>query len=237
MNKKYKRVLLKLSGEFLGGESALGFDFETIMRLAEQLVEIHRSGVEVGVVLGGGNFFRGTRDIPMKMDRVEADKIGMMATLMNGVCVKEALKSKGVEARVLTGLPAPSVAEPFDKQKALRCLGSREILIFAGGTGNPFFSTDTASVLRALEIEADIVIKGTKVDGVYDSDPVQNPAARKYESLTYAIALEKNLRVMDAAAIALCRENSMPLCVLSISNRDDLKDFLQGKEVGTLITT
>lgn len=237
MDKKYKRILLKLSGEFLGGKSGLGFDFKTIMQLAEQLAEIHRSGVEVGIVLGGGNFFRGTRDIPMKMDRVEADKIGMMATLMNGVCVKEALKDSGLEARVLTGLPAPSVAEPFDKQRALRCFDAREILIFAGGTGNPFFSTDTASVLRALEIEADIVIKGTKVDGVYDSDPVKNPAARKYENLTYSIALEKDLRVMDAAAIALCRENKMPLCVLSISNRNDLREFLQGKDVGTLITT
>ncbi|MBU2512731.1 UMP kinase [bacterium] len=235
METKYKRVLLKLSGEFLGGLKGEGFDFNVIKSLTSQICQVHNLGFEIGIVLGGGNFFRGTKDIPLKMDRVAADHIGMMATLMNGICIKESLINEGKKAEVLTGLEAPGVAETFHKNRAMNLLQNGTILIFAGGTGNPFFSTDTAAVLRALEVEADIVIKGTKVDGVYDKDPVNDPSARKYERLTFAEILEKNLKIMDATAIALCRENELPLCVLSIVEDGNLIRFLKGEDVGTSI--
>lgn len=235
MDIKYKRILLKLSGEYVGGKRGEGFDFDVIKSLTEQVCAVHDLGVDVAIVLGGGNFFRGTRNIPMVMDRVSADHIGMLSTIMNGLCLKESLVSMKRDARVLTGLPAPTVAELFNKSKALKYLDQNEVLILAGGTGNPFFSTDTAAVLRGLEIEADIVIKGTKVDGVYDKDPVKDKTAKKYERLTYTEILEKDLKVMDATAIALCRENKFPLCVLSISQQNDLIDFIKGKEIGTLV--
>ncbi len=235
MERKYKRLLLKLSGEFLGGSKGEGFDFEVIKSLSQQICQVQNLGFEVGVVLGGGNFFRGTKNIPLEMDRVSADHIGMMATMMNGVCIKESLISEGKKAEILTGLIAPGVAETFSKTKAINLIKNGTILVFAGGTGNPFFSTDTAAVLRALEVEADIVIKGTKVDGVYDKDPMEDQSAKRYDELTFDEILEKNLRVMDAAAIALCRENSMPLCVLSIIEEGSLINFLKGDKVGTLI--
>lgn len=235
MEKKYKRLLLKLSGEYLGGEKGEGFDFKVIEMLTNQIIQLHDAGYEIAIVLGGGNFFRGTNSIPVKVDRVAADHIGMMATMMNGVLLKEVLKTSGKNTKVLTGLEAPGVADSFNKEIAMEYLAKGQILIFAGGTGNPFFSTDTAAVLRALEIEADIVIKGTKVDGVYNKDPMKDSTAVKYDHLTYSLVLEKDLKVMDGAAIALCRDNSLPLCVLSISNQRDLLDFLNGASVGTLV--
>lgn len=235
MKMPFKRLLLKLSGEYLGGNKGEGFDFSVINSLVEQISELHGMGFEIAIVLGGGNFFRGTKSIPIPMDRVAADHIGMMATMMNGVCLKEAIRCSGKKASVLTGLDAPAVADSFTKRKAIDALDKGEIVVFAGGTGNPFFSTDTAAVLRALEIEADIVIKGTKVDGVYDRDPAKDSSALKLTSLTFAEVLEKDLKVMDAAAIALCRDNALPLCVLSISNRSDLKSFLEGEAIGTFI--
>lgn len=235
MTAKYKRVLLKLSGEYLGGPSGVGFDFDVINGLTDQIIAVHDLGIDVSIVLGGGNFFRGTQSVPIDIDRVAADHIGMMATVMNGVCVKEALVARGKTAFVMTGLEMPSVAEPFSKAKAIQRLNNREILMFAGGTGNPFFSTDTAAVLRALEIEADIVIKGTKVNGVFDRDPMKDPAAIRYESLTFSEVLEKDLKVMDAAAIALCRENHLPLGILDISTTDDLIKFITGEQVGSMI--
>lgn len=237
MEKKYNRLLLKLSGEYLGGEKGEGFDFEVINGLTKQICDIHDQGYEVSIVLGGGNFFRGTKSVPLNIDRVAADQIGMMATMMNGVCLKEALVCAGKKATVMTGLEAPGVAASFNKTEAVSLIADKHILIFSGGTGNPFFSTDTAAVLRALEIEADVVIKGTKVDGVYDKDPVKDPSATKFETLTYDLILAKNLKVMDGSAIALCRDNSLPLCVLSIVNPTDLLDFLNGKQVGTLATS
>ncbi len=235
MKSEYKRVLLKLSGEYLGGTKGEGFNFDVIKSLTDQICEIHDLGIEIGIVLGGGNFFRGTKNIPLKMDRVGADHIGMLATVINGLCLKESLIDNKKDAVVMTGLQMPGVAESFEKKKAIKHLDAGKILIFAGGTGNPFFSTDTAAVLRGLEVEADIVIKGTKVDGVYDKDPVNDSSAKKYDALTYTEILEKDLKVMDATAIALCRENSFPLCVLSISNRNDLIEFIQGKSTGTLV--
>ena len=236
MKMPFKRLLLKLSGEYLGGKKGEGFDFSVINSLVEQISELHGMGFEIAIVLGGGNFFRGTKSIPIPMDRVAADHIGMMATMMNGVCLKEAIRCSGKKASVLTGLDAPAVADSFTKRKAIDALDKGEIVVFAGGTGNPFFSTDTAAVLRALEIEADIVIKGTKVDGVYDRDPAKDSSALKLTALTFAEVLEKDLKVMDAAAIALCRDNALPLCVLSISNRSDLKSFLEGEAIGTFIS-
>jgi len=236
MNSKYNRILLKLSGEYVGGGSGQGFDVSVLSTLSEQIREIHEMGVQIAIVLGGGNFFRGTRQLPLKIDRVAADQIGMLATVMNAVCLKEVLATNHLEVQVMTGLEVPRVAGLFDKTLAVQWLMQKRILVLAGGTGNPFFSTDTAAVLRALEIEAEIVIKGTKVDGVFDQDPAKNESARKYEFLTFSEVLAKDLKIMDAAAIALCRENRLPLCVLSILERQGLIDYLQGKPVGTTIT-
>lgn len=233
--KNFKRLLLKLSGEYLGGVQGTGFDFDTIKELSNLVKEVHGKGYEITIVLGGGNFFRGAKSIPIDIDRVAADQIGMMATVMNGICLKESLVAIGLKARVLSGLPCPTAAETFTKPAAMRYLSEGDILIFAGGTGCPYFSTDTAAVLRALEIDADVVIKGTKVDGVYDKDPVVHNDAIKYDALTYSTILEKDLKVMDAAAIALCRENNLPLCVLSIANQNDLLRFLGGDNPGTFI--
>ncbi len=212
-----------------------GFDFPVIETLTRQICQIHDLGIEVAIVLGGGNFFRGTRSIPLEMDRVAADHIGMLATVMNSICLKEAFLDRNKHARVMTGLSAPDVAESFEKNKAVRFLKEGEILLFAGGTGNPYFSTDTAAVLRGMEIQAEIVIKGTKVEGVFDKDPMEHGTAKKFESLTFSEVLEMDLKVMDATAIALCRENQFPVYVLSIVNPTDLFDFIQGKDVGTMV--
>jgi len=235
MKPQFNRILLKPSGENLGGDSGTGFDFSAIRTLSEKICQIHDLGVEIALVLGGGNFFRGTREIPFDMDRVAADHIGMLATIMNGICVKESLIAMGKQAVVMNGLAVPSVGDSFQKEKAVEHLQQNRIVVFAGGTGNPYFSTDTAAVLRGLQIDADIIIKGTKVDGVYDADPVTNPDAVKFTTLTYTQVLEKDLKVMDATAIALCRDNNIPLSVLSVVNQTDLNDFILGKEVGTLI--
>lgn len=235
MESKYQRVLLKLSGEYLGGESGQGFDYDVVQSLTKQICEVHEQGVQAAIVLGGGNFFRGTTNIPLKMDRVAGDQIGMMATVMNSICLRESLKVNGMEARIMTGLAVPQVGEPFNKIAAVEALERGEILICAGGTGNPYFSTDTAAVLRALEIDADAVIKGTKVDGVYDMDPMKFPEAKRYEELSYTKVLEKDLKVMDAPAIAMCRDNNLPLAVLSISNPKDLLHFINGENTGTVV--
>ena len=232
---KYKRLLLKLSGEHLGGKSGKGFNFDTFTELARQICALHDFGIEIGIVLGGGNFFRGVKSLPFKIDRVSGDQIGMMATAMNCVCLKESLKNLGKKVAIFTGLEIPEIGEKFNKEKVLQKLKSGYILIFSGGTGNPFFSTDTAAVLRGLEIEADLVIKGTKVDGVYDKDPVSFPTAKKFDKLNYSEILTKDLKVMDATAIALCRENGMQLSVLNISKKSDLLDFIEGKKIGTVI--
>ncbi len=235
MDQKFQRVLLKLSGEYLGGTAGSGFDFDTIKSLTQQIFDIHQLGVQIGIVLGGGNFFRGATSIPMSMDRVVGDKIGMLATVMNSLCLSEALLEKGLSVKVMTGLEVPAIGEPFDNKKAEQFLEESKILIFAGGTGCPYFSTDTAAVLRALEIRANVVIKGTKVDGVYDKDPVIHEDATKYDILSYSTALEKELKVMDAAAIAMCRDNNLPLSVISISNKDDLLNLIKGVNVGTMV--
>jgi uridylate kinase len=233
---KYKRILLKLSGEYLGGVAGKGFDFDIVNSLCKQITRISDLGIQVCVVLGGGNFFRGAQSIPIKIDRVSADQIGMMATAMNSLMIKETLISMGYQASVMTGLEIPAIGIKFDKTEALKLLSKNTIVLFAGGTGNPFFSTDTAAVLRGLEVEADIIIKGTKVDGVYNKDPMVDTNAVKYDQLSYSEVLEKDLKVMDSAAIALSRENNLPLCVLNISDEKSLFDFIDGKEIGTKVT-
>ena len=232
---KFTRVLLKLSGEYLGGKCGIGFDFDIVTELSRQIGNLHDMGLEIGIVLGGGNFFRGANSLPVKFDRVAGDRIGMMATSMNSVCLKQCLANCGKKTTIMTGLEIPDIGEKFSKEKALEKLRCGHILIFSGGTGSPYFSTDTAAVLRGLEIEADLVIKGTKVDGVYDKDPVVCPSAKKFDRLRYSEVLDKGLRVMDATAIALCRENGMPLAVLNISKKNDLLDFMEGKKVGTVV--
>jgi len=233
--KSFQRILLKLSGESLGGEGGFGFDNSSIEFIVDQVLEAKDLDKEIAIVIGGGNYFRGARNNSFSIDRVAADKIGMLATVMNGLYLKEMLKSKGVPVDLMLGLSAPDVADDFCKEAAIEKLKSGKILIFGGGTGNPFFSTDTAAVLRALEIEADIVVKGTKVDGVYDCDPVCNPEAIKYDQLDYSTVLEKKLMVMDSAAIALCRENDLPISVLNITKPGNLLSFLKGVPTGTLV--
>ena len=233
---KYKRILLKLSGEYLGGVEGKGYDFDIVKSLCNQITKISDLGIQVCIVLGGGNFFRGAQSIPIKIDRVSADQIGMMATAMNSLMIKETLISMGYSAVVLTGLEIPAIGEKFNKTKTIDLLSQKNIVLFSGGTGNPFFSTDTAAVLRGLEVEADIIIKGTKVDGVYDKDPMTDDSAVKYDILSYTEVLEKDLKVMDAAAIALSRENNLPLYVLNITDQISLIEFIEGKNTGTKVT-
>lgn len=204
--------------------------------LTQQVQEVHAAGYEVAIVFGGGNFFRGAKAQPFAMDRVTGDMVGMLATLMNSLYLQESIKAQGIQARTMTGLRVPQAAEAFHKGKAIEVLEAGEILILGGGTGNPFFSTDTAAALRALEVEADLVLKGTKVDGVFDKDPAKYPDAVKYSSLTYSDVLEKDLKVMDQAAIALLKENNLPLGVVNLAAKRDLLDFLEGKPVGTRVT-
>lgn len=233
MKPVYKRVLLKLSGEYLAGKQGFGFDYDVVDDLANQVVEIHDMGVEIGIVIGGGNIFRGANPKKMAMERVSADHMGMLATIINSLCLQEALEGKGKEVRVMTGIDVRDVAEPYVKRRADRHLEKGRIVIFGGGTGNPYFSTDTAAVLRGQEINADVVIKGTKVDGVYDKDPAKNPDAKKYDELTYLNVLEQNLAVMDSTAITFCRDNNLPLFVVNTGNKGDLKKCVLGQKVGT----
>lgn len=233
---KYKRILLKLSGEALMGETAYGIDPATLEGIVGQAVEISRLGVEVGVVIGGGNIFRGISSGAAGMARAQADYMGMLATVMNALALQDAFRRQGVEARMQSALAIQAVAEPYSREKALHYLAHKEVVIFGAGTGNPFFTTDTAAALRGIEIGAQIVVKATKVDGVYTADPKKDPNATKYQRLTFDEAISKNLGVMDATAFALCREQNMPICVLSIFKQGALKRFVMGEDEGTLVT-
>ncbi|MBL6974275.1 MAG: UMP kinase [Deltaproteobacteria bacterium] len=233
---KYRRILLKLSGEALMGSNAFGVHADTVEHLSKEVASVHALGVEIGIVLGGGNFFRGISEVGKRFDRSIADQVGMLATVMNCLVFQDGLEREGLDTRVLTALEMPKVAEPFIRRRAVRHLGRGRIVLFAAGTGHPYFSTDTGAALRALEINAEAIIKGTKVDGIYDSDPETNPDAVRYDRVTYQEVMEKNLRVMDQTAVALCRENGIPLHVLSIRQPDRIVDLLHGKSVGTLVT-
>ena len=235
MENRFDRVCIKLSGEVFGGKHGFGFDHAVIDGLAEQVAGVCDLGTRVGLVVGGGNIFRGTRSAPEGMDRVAGDHMGMLATVINAIFLQDTLERKGMETRVLTAIDMRSIAEPYIKRRMERHLEKRRIVIFAGGTGNPYFTTDTAAALRASEMAADVLIKATKVDGVYDKDPIVYPDAVRFDKLTYQEVLGKDLRVMDATAVAFCKDNSIPILVLSIEDKHSLYDSIVGKNVGTMV--
>ena len=232
---KYKRVLLKLSGEVLMGQSGYGIDPDTINRLASELIEVRDSKVDLAIVIGGGNIFRGNMGTASGMDRASADYMGMMATVMNAIALQDALERQGGHVRVISALHIKEVAEPYIRRRAVRHLEKGRILIFASGTGNPYFTTDTAASLRAMEINADVVLKGTKVDGVYTADPVKDPSATRYDTLTFTEALTKQLGVMDATAMSLCRDNQMPIVVFDVTTQGQMLKAVMGESVGTTV--
>lgn len=231
----YKRVLLKLSGEVLMGNSGYGIDPDTINRLASELIEVRESGVDLAIVIGGGNIFRGNMGTASGMDRASADYMGMMATVMNAIGLQDAIERQGANARVISALHIKEVAEPYIRRRAVRHLEKGRILIFAAGTGNPYFTTDTAASLRAMEIQADVVLKGTKVDGVYTADPKKDASAVRYDTLTFTEALTKQLGVMDATAMSLCRDNQMPIVVFDVTTQGQMLKAVNGEPVGTVV--
>ena len=235
MTPKYKRILLKLSGETLGGEQGSGFDYDTIRSLAESVIAVHNLNVEVGIVIGGGNIFRGAKSTDGNIGRVAGDHMGMLATVINSICLQEMLEQRGVLTRVLSAIELNAIAEPYIKRRADRHLEKKRVVIFAAGTGNPYFTTDTAAVLRASEVGAEIVIKATKTNGVYDKDPLTNSDAVRYVKLNYDEVLNKNLQVMDATAIAFCRDNKLPIMVLDYRESETILKAVCGESVGTLI--
>lgn len=232
----YKRVLLKLSGEALMGDDAYGINRATITRIVKEIKEIVDLGVQVAVVIGGGNIFRGVAPAAEGMDRATADYMGMLATVMNAMALQDAMKNIGLNARVQSALNIEQVAEPYIRGKAIRYLEEGRVVIFGAGTGNPFFTTDTAAALRGMEISAEIVIKATKVDGVYTDDPKTNPEAMRYKTISFDEAIVKNLKVMDATALTLCRDQKLPIAVFSIFKQGALKKVVMGEDEGTMVT-
>ncbi|MGL5052237.1 MAG: UMP kinase [Cetobacterium sp.] len=235
MKPVYNRILLKLSGEALMGDQEFGISSETITSYARQIKEIVELGVEVGIVIGGGNIFRGLSGTEQGIDRVTGDHMGMLATVINSLALQNSIELLGVPTRVQTAIEIPKVAEPFIKRKAQRHLEKGRVVIFGGGTGNPYFTTDTAAALRAIEINADVVIKATKVDGIYDMDPVKFADAKKYAEVTYTEVLNKDLKVMDATAISLCRENNLPIVVFDSITEGNIKRVVLGEKIGTTV--
>jgi len=233
---KYKRILLKLSGEALVGDQGYGIDPVIVASTAKQVREIYDQGIEVGIVIGGGNIFRGLSDLAANMDRVQADQMGMLATIINSIAIQNALELLGVETIIQSAVPMSSISEGIVIRKAMRHFKKGRIVIFGGGTGNPYFTTDTAAALRAREIDAEIIIKATKVDGVYDSDPMKNPDAIKYDTISYIEVLNKGLRVMDTTAISFCMENNMPIGVVNLLKQGDLMKFINGEDIGTIVS-
>ncbi len=234
MDNRYNRILLKLSGEALAGSKGTGFDEATIASICAGIKEAHDLGVQIGIVVGGGNFWRGRSS--GKMDRMDADKIGMLATVMNALAVKDALRQQGVPAVVMTSAVMPQVAETFTSDKAIAALEAGTVVVFGGGTGNPIFSTDTASALRALEIGADAMLKATMVDGVYDKDPHKYPDAVRYETLTFTRVLDERLAVMDSTAASLCRDNALPILVFDMGDGSNIARAVRGEKIGTLVS-
>jgi len=233
---RYQRILVKLSGEALLGEAEYGIDPLMLRRVATELQEVQALGVQVAVVIGGGNIFRGAGLARAGMDRVTADQMGMLATVMNALAMQDAIEQIGSHARVMSAIRINEVCEDFIRRRAVRHMEKGRIVIFAAGTGNPFFTTDTAASLRAIEIGADLLIKATKVNGVYDDDPVKNPAAKRYQKLSFDRVLDDRLSVMDATAIVMCRDNRLPLRVFNLGNNGDLPRVVRGEDVGTLVT-
>jgi len=231
----FKRVLLKLSGEILGGDKGHGISTEKIETIANEIVEVYKSGVEVAIVVGGGNIFRGISSESLGIERATADYVGMLATVMNAVIIQELLEKRGVPTRVLSALEIREIAETYIRRRALRHLEKGRIIIFAAGTGNPFFTTDTAAALRAAEIKADVLLKGTKVDGIYDKDPVLYPSAVKYGTISFSEAIEKDLKILDASAFSLCRDNNIPIIVFDVTNSGSFRKVINGENIGTLV--
>jgi len=231
----YRRILLKLSGEVLAGEQDFGIDPIKATQLANEIKSIHEMGVDIILIIGGGNIFRGLQAASKGMDRVTGDYLGMLATIMNAISLQDALEKTGVETRTLSAITVSQISEPYIRRRALRHLDKGRIVIVAGGTGNPYFTTDTAAALRATELKAQVLLKGTKVDGVFDKDPVVYSDAVRYNNVSFTEVLEKNLRVMDLTAITLCKENALPICVFNINNKGDLKRVVEGKNIGTTI--
>jgi uridylate kinase len=232
---KFKRILLKLSGEVLAGENGFGISVSEAEAIARRVQEVHQMGVEVAIVIGAGNLWRGKQGLDRGMDRATADYMGMLGTMMNSLALMDALERCGVYVRVMSAIEMRAIAEPYIRRRAIRHLEKKRVVIFGAGTGNPFFSTDTAAALRATEIDAEVVIKATKVDGVYDSDPKTNPNAVKFDELTYIDVLNRRLQVMDSTAITHCMENKIPILVLNLWDQTALPDALRGQKVGTLV--
>ena len=231
----YKRVLLKLSGEALLGEKSHGVDPKRILAYSKEIKEIVDSGIELAIVIGGGNIFRGVSGASNGIDRVQADYMGMLATVINGLALQSSLEDLKVQTRLQTAFKIEAVAEPYIKRKAVRHLEKKRVVIFSGGTGNPFFTTDSAAVLRAIEINADIILKGTRVDGIYDNDPEKNKDAVKFKQISYDEAIAKKLKVMDSTAFTLSKENELPIIVFNMNKPGNLKKIINGKEVGTIV--
>ena len=234
---KYKRILLKLSGEALGGPMGFGIDVQEAEAIASRIKEVHNMGVDVAVVIGAGNLWRGKQGLERGMDRSTADYMGMLATVMNAMALMDALERQGVFTRVLSAIEMRAIAEPYIRRRAVRHLEKHRVVVFGAGTGNPFFSTDTAAALRATEIDAQVLIKATKVDGVYDSDPKKNPDAKKFDTLSYIEVLNRRLEVMDSTAITLCMENNLPILVVNLWDTKALISALYGESVGTLVSS
>lgn len=233
---KYPRALVKLSGESLAGEQGFGIEPAVVKSLIEEIGAVHAAGVHLGLVVGGGNIVRGTVASQQGMDRVSADYMGMLATVINALALQDALERSGVETRVMTAIRMEQLAEPYIRRRALRHIEKGRVVLFAGGTGNPYFTTDTAAVLRAIEMEADVILKATKVNGVYTADPEKDPDAELLPDLTYRDILNNDLSVMDAAAISLCRENDLPVIVMNIRHKGSILAALRGERIGTLVT-
>ena len=231
----FKRILLKLSGESLSGENKFGIESRTLQQYAKEVKEVADLGVQVALVVGGGNIFRGISQAAYEMDRVSADYMGMLATVINALALQNALERIGLNTRAQTAIPMNQIAEPFIRRRAIRHLEKGRVVIFAAGTGNPYFTTDTAAVLRAVEIEADVILKGTKVDGVYTDDPITNPDAKMFDELTYIEVVKQGLRVMDSTAITLSMDNQLPIIVFNMGQKGNLKRVVKGEQIGTKV--
>ena len=235
MTVAYKRVLFKISGELLAGEQGYGIDPKVLDTVAKEIKELQSLGVEVAVVIGGGNIFRGLAASASGMERASADYMGMLATLLNALALQNALERMGIHTRVQSAIEMRQLAESYIRRRAIRHLEKKRVVIFAGGTGNPYFSTDTAAALRAIEIGAEVILKGTKVDGIYDVDPMVHSNAKRYEALTYLQVLEKNLKVMDSTAVTLCMDNNIPLIVFDLKEVGNVKRIVMGEKIGTVV--
>src|SRR6202451_1802546 len=232
----YKRILLKISGEALAAGQGFGVDNQRVHEIAAEIGEVHRLGIEIAIVVGGGNFFRGVAEQAKEMDRVSADQMGMLATVINALALQDALEKQNVFTRVMSAIEMNQVAEPFIRRRAMRHLEKGRIVVFAGGTGNPYFSTDTAASLRAMEIKADVIMKATKVDGIYDADPVLVKDAKKFTQITYMDVLKKGLKVMDSTAISLCKDNNLPIIIFNLNQRGNIRKVVTGEKIGSLVS-